>query len=145
MRLDPKHAEAWKKLGYKKSGDRWVTEADASRAKAEKTAQASADKLWHGRLVALRDRLNNKATRADAERDMASITDPRAVPMIGKVFVDPKGKHHATAVQLLGQIDAIEASRALAALALFDRSDDVRRRAAEDAPTPRPPRVGRPA
>ena len=48
-------------------------------------------------------------------------------------------------MQLLGQIDAIESSRALATLALFDqlgRGPPPRRR---DPPPPRPARVGRPA
>ncbi len=51
--------------------------------------------------------------------------------MAWKVFVDPRGKHHTMAVQLLGQIDAIEASRALATLALLDKSSEVSRRATE--------------
>ena len=41
VRLDPTHAEAWKKLGYRKAGNRWVTEAKAAAGKAEAQAKKS--------------------------------------------------------------------------------------------------------
>ncbi len=131
VRLDPKNAEAWKKLGYKKVGNRWATEAESAAQGTEREVQKKADRAWHARLVPIRDRIAVRATRAEAERELSTVSDPRSVPSIVKVFVDPQGKHHLTAVQLLGQVDAIEASRALATLALFDTSDEVRRRATE--------------
>ena len=59
------------------------------------------------------------------------VTDPRAVPAVWQVFVERGGNHQVEAVQVLGQIDAIEASRALATLAVSAKSDEVRRRATE--------------
>ena len=58
------------------------------------------------------------------------MTDPRAVPAIGRVF----GKHEADlprAVQLLGQVDSPAASRALAYLAVFGESSAARQGATE--------------
>ena len=59
VRLDPKHAEAWKRLGYKKVGNRWVTEAAAAE-KGEEQLQQEADKRWRPRLERLRDALDRK-------------------------------------------------------------------------------------
>jgi tetratricopeptide (TPR) repeat protein len=132
VRLDPNHAEAWKRLGFKKVGNRWTTDAQAQSEKAQHLAQQAADKRWKNRLEKLRDALSHKGARKDeAERELATITDPRAVPMVWKVFVQGHEKHRPAGVQLLGQIDATASSRALASLALFDRSDEVRRRAVE--------------
>jgi hypothetical protein len=132
VRLDPNHADAWKRLGYKKVGNHWTTDAQSVAVKSEHTAQQEADKRWKSRLEHLRDALSHKGVKKDeAERELATLTDPRAVPMVWKVFVQGHEKHHLAAVQLLGQIDAIEASRALAWLALFDRDPEIRRRATE--------------
>ena len=132
VRLDPKNAEAWKKLGYKKDGNRWVTDARAATEKAERLAQQEADKRWRPRLERLREALGGKGHRRDdAQRELATITDPRAVPAVWHSFVERGGNHQVEAVQLLGQIDAIEASRALALLALHAPTDEVRRRATE--------------
>jgi hypothetical protein len=132
VRLDPNHADAWKRLGYKKVGGLWTTDAKAAAQKVEHTAQQEADKRWKPRLEHLRDALSHKGVKKDeAERELATVTDPRAVPMVWKVFVQGHEKHHLTAVQLLGQIDAAAASRALATLALTGKTDEVRRRATE--------------
>ena len=132
VRLDPNHAEAWKKLGYKKVGNRWVTDAQAEREKTERQAQQEADKRWRPRLERLREALDGKGQRRDdAQRELATITDPRAVPAVWHAFVERGGNHQVEAVQLLGQIDAIEASRALATLAVGSKFAEVRRRATE--------------
>ncbi len=131
VRLDPNHADAWKKLGYKKVNNRWITDAQATAMKSEKDSQDKADKHWRPRLEKLRDSFAGKGNHEQAEQELREITDPRAVPAIWSVFVTKNTKHHPRAVQLLGQIDAIEASRALATLSIFAPSDDVRRRATE--------------
>ncbi len=131
VRLDPNHTDAWKKLGYKKSGNRWLTDAQASSIKVEKQAQERADKAWRPKLEKLRDSLAAKGNHEAAEKTLSEITDPRAVPMIWQVFVQKGQAHHPRAVQLFGQIDAIEASRALATLAIFSPNTDARRRATE--------------
>jgi len=61
------------------------------------------------------------------------VTDPYAVSSVWAVFVEgAKGERdHARAVQLLGQIDAAEASYDLAQLAVFSDSAEVRRAATE--------------
>ena len=96
VRLDPKHAEAWKKLGYKKSGERWVTDAQASTEKTEKQAQQDADKRWQPRLERIKADLANPKLRDAAERSLAEVSDPRASATIWKVFVLKADQKHGS-------------------------------------------------
>ena len=129
LRLEPTNAEALKKLGYKKVGNRWITERQAAFEKAERETQIAADREWRPRFETLRDQLKSKAKRADAEKALAEISHVRAVPMLLKTFAGGDFNHQRIALQVLGQIDAIESSRALARFALLAESDDIRARA----------------
>ncbi len=62
---------------------------------------------------------------------MAQVTDPRAVAMIWAVLVRGNERSRIAAVQMLGQIDGPSASNALAALAIFNPSPEIRARATE--------------
>ena len=42
MRLDPRREAAWRKLGYKKYGNRWMTDAQI----AEVEDQKKAERIW---------------------------------------------------------------------------------------------------
>ena len=50
VRLDPNHAEAWKKLGYKKADHLWVTEADRPGDGEERARPASGRQGMAARL-----------------------------------------------------------------------------------------------
>jgi hypothetical protein len=131
VRLDPAHDAARKRLGYTKVGGRWVTEEARAAEKAEAEAQKEADRHWtplHRKWLSW---LGEKARRDEAEAALAGVTDPRAVPSVWAVFVKGKSRNRDLAVQLLGQIDAAASSRALAFLAVFDDSPEVRRSATE--------------
>jgi hypothetical protein len=135
IRLDPRREAAWKKLGYKKSGEQWVKPDQLAAEKTVAEHQKLANKHWKPILERYRDGLNSKNTtrRTQAETAVAGITDPWAVPAVWGALV--KGDEHAqfVAVQVLGQIDAPTASRALAALAVFASSPSVRGRAIDTA------------
>ena len=135
VRLDPRREVAWKKLGYKKINDRWVKPDQLASEKSAAEHQKLANKHWKPILEKHRDGLNSKnaTRRSQAEAALAAISDPWAVPAVWEVLV--KGDEHAQlmAVQVLGQIDAPTASRALAALAIFARSPSVRGRAIDTA------------
>ena len=120
-RLDPSREAAWKHLGYKKQGSRWVKPEEAAAAKQEATHQKQADKHWKTKLEKLRDGLESKdaAKRAKAEQGLTEVTDPRAVPMIWAIFVRGGERQQIAAVQMLGQIDGPSASNGLAVLAVF--------------------------
>ncbi|MDR3639472.1 MAG: polymorphic toxin-type HINT domain-containing protein [Isosphaeraceae bacterium] len=132
IRLDPNRDAAWKRLGYKKQGNRWVTDAQLAAAKEERALKEKADRRWKPLLEKWRGGLSEKGTRRDeAEQALAGITDPRAEPMVWAVFARGNEANQRVAVRVLGQIDAPASTRDLALLALFSPSAEVRRTAAE--------------
>src|SRR5262249_5458161 len=133
VQLDPSREAAWRRLGYTKQGNRWVKAEEAAAAKLEAERQKHADKRWRARLEKLRENLEGKdaAKRARAERALAEVSDPRAVPMIWAVFLTGGERLQMAAVQMLGQIDGPAASTALATMAILFPEGEVRGRAAE--------------
>ncbi len=133
-KLDPNRADAWKKLGKKKVGRRWLSDADLAAEKAEADAQRLADRRWKPLLSKWRAGLNSKtrAKRDEARDGLAGVTDPRAVASVWAVFGTGNAADQATAVGLLTGIDAVGASKALAALAVFGATP----RSAEPPPRP---------
>src|SRR5207248_1625383 len=121
----------WRGLGGKKVGGRWVTEAQLAAEKAEAEAQKQADRHWKPLLTKWRGWLGEASRRDAAEQALGEVTDPRAVAAVWSVLIAGSPSLHDRAVQVLGQIDAPAASRALAFLAVFDPSADVRRKATE--------------
>ncbi len=133
VRLDPKREAAWKHLGYKKQGHRWVKPEEQAADRLEAEQQKHADRQWKPKLERIRDGLDSKdpARRARTEEAVAQVTDPRAVPMIWAVMMRGNERSRMAGVQMLGQIDGPSASNALAALAVFNPSPDIRARAIE--------------
>lgn len=133
VRLDPGRAAAWKRLGCKKVGGRWVSTEQLAAEKTEAAAQKEANARWKNLLSKYRGWLGGKdeEKRQQAEAALAQVIDPRAVPAVWAVFATGGGSGQALAVRILGQIDGVEASRALAALSVFSPSAEVRRLATE--------------
>ena len=133
LRLDPKRESAWKHLGYKRLGGRWIKPAEAAAAKVEARQQQKANNHWKPVLERLRTALEgkNRARRAEAEKALSEITDRRAVPMVWATFARGSPLLQKVAVQVFGQIDDVSASRSLAILAVFGGSGDVRRQSVE--------------
>jgi hypothetical protein len=133
LKRDPGREAAWKRLGFKKVGGRWVKPEILAAAKAELEAQNRANKFWKPRLEHWRNALSahDRIKRVEAEQALGQITDPRAVPMLWHVLArGDEGKQHA-AVKILGQIEAPGSSRGLALLGLFSPSASVRQACAE--------------
>jgi hypothetical protein len=133
IRMDRSREAAWKHLGYRKLVNRWVKPEELAAERQEAARQKQADKQWKPRLDKLRTDLLSKdaAKRARAEKVLADVTDPRAVPMIWALFAGGNERLQLAAVQMLGQIDGPLASNGVAALAIFSRQPEVRSRATE--------------
>lgn len=123
--------EAWRRLGHRLYRGRWLTDDQVAAERAEAKLQEKADRLWTPRLADLRGRLDRPNQRAEAEAEMAAVTDPLAAPSVWAAFGKGKAPDQARAVQVLGQIDAPAASKALALLAVSGETTEVRRAAAE--------------
>jgi hypothetical protein len=131
LQLDPNREAAWKHLGYKKHQGRWMTDDQIAAEKKEADSQKKADREWEAKLIRWKAALASKAKRGEAEKALAGVNDPRAVPSVWKVFATGRKPDQSRAVLLLGQIPAQTAAPALALLAVYGRTETVRRDAIE--------------
>ena len=131
VRLDPGREAAWKRLGFKKHNGRGSPTHNWPRRRRRprpgRRPISTGGRSWANGAGWLGD----KARRSEAEDALAKVEDPRAVPAVCAVFAGGDATCQVLAVQLLGQINAPDASRALAMLAVFGRSAQPRRPAAE--------------
>ena len=124
-RLDPSRELAWKRLGYKKHDGHWTTDAQLATAKTEADAQKKADHTWKPLLEKWRGMLDKRAKREEARAGLLTVTDPRALPSVARLFVTDRPADQ------LGQLESPQASKLLAGLAVFSSAPDVRRTALE--------------
>ena len=129
--LDPRRDAAWSKVGYVKHNGRWTTPEQVTAEKAESDAQRAANARWHPLLQKWKLALRRKDKRAEAETALAAVNDPRATPAIWAVFAMGSPQDQETAIDMLGHIEGERPSRALAGLAIFGKTDLVRRAAVE--------------
>ena len=126
-RLDPSRDVAWKRLGYKKQNGQWTTDAQIAAHQAETEAQKAAGQFWRPQFERWREMLTKASKRDEARDGLLGVTDPRAVGSIIRVFGTDRDGDLKVATTLLGQIESPDAARALATLAVFARSSDIRR------------------
>lgn len=131
---DPTRSIPWEHLGYRKHKGRWMSEAQIAAAIAETDAQRHADHDWERKLTRWKGWLATKARRAEAERQLAAVTDPRAVPSIWKVFGQANASDQRHAAELLRQVAGPLASRGLVMLAVFGETTETREIAARSMP-----------
>ncbi len=131
VQLEPGREIAWKHLGYRKQGRRWVTDEQLAAEKAEAEAQKEADRYWPPILAGWGRWIGDKARELELIEALSTVSDPRAVPSVWVMFGRGKATHQKVALQLLGQINSPDATRALALLALAGKSPEVRARATQ--------------
>ena len=129
-RIEPDHAEARKYLGFLRRDGRWVSAGQVAAENAEGATQRLADLKWRPYLGECRRLLTIPARRIEAEAKLLTVSDPRAVPSIGRVFATTEALQ-PVAVRLLGQVDSPGSTKALAYLSVYGISPKARRAAAE--------------
>ena len=127
VRLDPGRAAAWRKLGFRKYNGRWMNDEQVAEAKR----QEEADRRWGPILRQWHKEIHGGKRQVEAEAAFTAITDPTAVPSIFREFAGGSPSDQVIAVQLFGQVLSPLATKALAALAVYGGSAEVRRRAGE--------------
>lgn len=138
IQLGSRSEAPWKILGFRKVGGRWLTEGQVR----DEEEQREANREWAARISAWHRALHGSRKKGKtgeapeqearrAEDELARIDDPRAVPTIYREFAQGTPADQELAVQLFGQNQAPRASQALAALAIYGATPDVRRRAVE--------------
>jgi hypothetical protein len=129
-RLDPNHAEAWRRLGCRKVGGHWLTEAQIAAEQTESAAQHRADQHWGVRLREWwRTWLADTDHRDKLDEAFAAELEPRAVPTIRTLFDRGTHEQQLFAIALYDRIDSPEASQDLLRYVAFDRSQEVRQAA----------------
>ena len=131
-RLNPKHPDVWKKLGYRKQKDgQWAPEEEVASAIAYAEARKKADIHWLPLLKKWKSGLARADKQEAAEDHLRGVTDPLALHAIWRTFVTERWADQEEAVRLIGQLKSPAASEGLAFLALSSPSDEVREAATE--------------
>jgi len=130
IRLDPKRDGAWRRLGFKKHGNHWATDAQI----AEDQEQKKADKFWLPHLKKIHKDIhgtNGKTKKELAQAELDKISEPRAVVSVYREFGGGGKSDQLMLVEVLGRIDKPISSKVLALIAVYGKTPDVRRRATE--------------
>jgi hypothetical protein len=133
-RIAPGRTDAWQKLGCRQYRGRWLTEAQVRAEEAEEHARREADRRWRERLRQWwRDYviLKEEPSRSESAAALGPSLEPRAVPTILSLFAKGDAEQQLAEARLLDRIDAPEASKELARLAVIGRDETVRREAAD--------------
>lgn len=122
--LAPYRDTTWRHLGYVKHRGRWMSPEAVAAEKVEAKAQKDADAHWGPKFFQLKQDLAS-GDRQAAEKTIAEVTDPRAVPAIVGIFGSPKDGNQRLLVRLLGQIDSPASTFELAVMAVRTDSETV--------------------
>jgi hypothetical protein len=120
-----------KRLGYVKRQGRWMTREKIAAEEQEAAAQRKADRYWEPLLRKWKSDLREPRRRQEAEKSLAMVTDPRAVPSIARSFAAGTPDDQLRASAMLGRIDAPESTRELGRLAVSTAAEPVRKIAIE--------------
>ncbi len=126
--LDPKRDAAWRRLGFKKRGNHWATDAQI----AEDQEQKKADKFWGPHLKKVHKDIHGshgKTKQGFAQAELDKISDPRAVVSLYREFGGGGKSDQLILVAVLRRIDKPVSSKVLALIAVYGKTTDVRRQA----------------
>ena len=121
LELDPDHAEARKRLGFRLVDGLWVDDRDIAEARTITRKATAAAAKWVPRLEKLRDRLSgdNAGQTEKARAELMAIRDPEAVEAIDTVFCRPTNGMSLLGIELLKDIPTPRATAVLAWHAAF--------------------------
>jgi hypothetical protein len=132
VHLDPSRESSWRHLGYVKRNGRWISPEQAAAEEKDEREGRLVIRHWETMLRKWKVWLGGPPSRREeAQGLLATVTNPRAIPAILKVFSNGSAADQSRVVSLLGQIDDPRSSRALAELAVGTRSPSVRMEAIE--------------
>ena len=104
-----------------------MTAEEVAAARAEAEAQRKADARWRPLLLKWKGWLAQESRRAEAESALAGVDDPRAVPAIWRAFALGGPADQERAIDMLGRLEGERPTRALAGLAIYGKTETVRR------------------
>ncbi len=129
VRLDPRREAAWRKLGFRKYGNRWLTAEQI----AENEEQNKQARIWLPQLKKIHKDIhgaNGAKKRQAARAAFEAIRDEKAIPSLYREFAGGRTDQFML-IDALERIDKPLATRVLAMLAVYGRTPEVRRKATE--------------
>ena len=129
--LDPRREAAWKKLGYVKHDGRWMTPAQQAADESRNRRPAQGRRPLAAAASEMEDRTGPEKPGAPRPRRPWRPSTTPARPLIWTVFGLGSAEDQERAIDMLGHIEGDRPSRSLAALAIFGKTDLVRRAAVE--------------
>ena len=126
VHLSPRLDDAWRRLGYIRHSNRWMSPEEIQADRDEAKAQAAATSYWEPLLKRWKGWLGQKANRAGALENFAKVNDPRAIEAVRRVLVTRSAEEQSIAVQILSAIDRPASTQVLAFLAVYSTADKVR-------------------
>jgi hypothetical protein len=127
IELEPQRAAAWQKLGFKKHDGRWMTD----RQIVAENAQKKTDKDWASKLKKWHKEIHRGKNQAEVQTALDAIVDPAAIVSVYREFCGGSSTDQSIGIQILGQIEGPIASKAILVLAIYGKSPNVRKIAAE--------------
>ena len=129
VRLDPRREAAWRKLGYRKYGNRWMTDAQIAQIEDQKKSE----RIWLPQVKKIHKDIHgsNGAKKCDLARAaFEAIHDEKAIPSLYREF-GSSPTDQLLLIQALDRIDTPLATKVLAMLAVYGQTAEVRRHATE--------------
>lgn len=118
---DANHAEARRVLGFVMTNGQWVHQSELQQARQSATQTTENFNRWRKKVLDLRHDLTAraKAQRAAAEKRLAAIEDPTAIPALETLLAYGPAEISEKAVATIGAMTVPDASLALARIAVY--------------------------
>lgn len=120
--LDPNHAEARNRLGWRRVGDRWFQEREIAEWRVRSKQQQAAFEKYDRTVKRLLQTIagNNPEKRRDAQQRLLGLSDPAVIPVVERHLPAAREDAQQTAVELLTNLSVPAAAQSLSRIAVGD-------------------------
>ena len=132
LELNPNHAEARGRLGFRRFQGRWITEQQIQETNQLQRAQLQALAAWRPKISELRKELlgGNQQERQLAESVIRSISDPEAIPALELLLSRQSQDAARMVLDALANMSHQQASLSLSRHAIMSPWPEIREEAA---------------
>jgi Pretoxin HINT domain len=133
IEFQPDHAEARQRLGYVQRGSRWVEAMSMWKSEQEAYQMHQAARFWSAKILQIAKGLSSPypAKIESAKDRLAAMDDPQVIYAVEMIMGYGPDELARTAIEKIAEFPQLEASMALARIAVTTASSSCRRLAAE--------------
>jgi hypothetical protein len=130
--INADHAEARRRLGFRRVNGDWMTDADIAQVNAQRADDRKNLEAWRPKIEIVLQQLQqtSELRRKTAEAKILEIRDVTAIPALEQLLVNQSEDTAQLVVETLGNMPVHEASEALARIAALSQWEKVRLAAA---------------